>query len=171
MPRSLTRLTLAIAVPYAAVLAAIAFWSTPVDAGYSGELDRVIGWLARHGLGVIDYAVVESTANVALFVPLGLLAALPVRARWSWWAVVLGAAVSTVIETTQLLLLPARFASAHDVLMNTLGAAVGAAVGAALRWWLTARERRRAAERDLAFAHIPLHGTSGVLGDHPARQR
>lgn len=171
MPRALTWSALAVGVPYAAALAAVAFWATPVDAGYSTELDAVIAWLSRRGLGAIDYEVIESAANAALFVPLGVLAALPLPARWSWLAVVLGAAVSSVIETAQLFLLPARFATAHDVLMNTLGAALGAVLGAALRSWLVTRERRRAAELDLAFAHIPLRGASGVLGDRPAQRR
>lgn len=165
MTRSITRLTLGVGLPYLLALVAIAFWPTPVDSGMSVALDRAIAWLDRRGLGAIDYGVIESTANVALFVPLGLLAALHLRARWSWVAVLLGALISAAIETGQLLLLPARFASPHDVLMNTTGAAVGAALGVLLRWWIARRERRRRAEWDLALAHIPLRDSSGVLGD------
>ncbi|WKK70812.1 hypothetical protein Q0F99_13705 [Rathayibacter oskolensis] len=85
MPRSLTRLTVVVGVLYLGLLAAIAFWPTPVDAPAAGILARAIGWLGRHGLGWIDYGVVESSANVLLFVPFGLLGALLLRARWAPW--------------------------------------------------------------------------------------
>ncbi|KQQ03916.1 MULTISPECIES: VanZ family protein [unclassified Rathayibacter] len=165
MPRSLTRLIVTVGALYLGALASIAFWPTPVDAPFGGLIARALGWLERRGLGWIDYGVIESGANVLLFVPFGLLGALLLRARWTGLVILLGAAVSTVIETGQLVLLSDRFASLHDVLTNTIGAGVGAVVGVLLRWWLTARERRRAAESDLAFAHIPLRSTSGVVGD------
>ncbi|MWV60023.1 VanZ family protein [Rathayibacter sp. VKM Ac-2754] len=165
MPRSLTRLIVVVGALYLAALTAIVFWPTPVDASFTGVLARLIAWLGRRGLGWIDYGVIESGANVLLFVPFGLLGALLLRARWAWLAIVLAAATSTAIETAQLLLLSARYSSTQDVLMNTLGATLGAAAGIVLRAWLTARERRRAAESDLAFAHIPLRSSSGVVGD------
>lgn len=170
MARTSLRPTLIVGLPYLGVLAAVAFSPTPVDRGAGPLLDRALAWLGRRGLGVIDYQLVEAAANVALFVPLGVLVALQLRARWSWLAVPIGALVSAGVETTQLLLLSQRFATVQDVLMNTLGSALGAGIGALLRWRLVARERRRAAERDLALAHIPLRGSSGVLGDHPVRR-
>ncbi|PPI07739.1 hypothetical protein C5C63_06290 [Rathayibacter sp. AY1B8] len=169
--RSLTRLTLAIGVPYVVALAAIAFWPTPVDAGVRGDLGRVTSWFARHGLPMVDYAFIESTANIALFVPLGLLLALNLRLRRAWVAVAVGAVVSSLIEAGQLLFLSARFATVDDVVMNTSGALLGAVAGVLLRMVVRARRRRRAAEWDDAFAHIPLRGTSGVVADQPSRVR
>lgn len=166
MPRSLTRLTLAVGLPSLAALGAVAFWPTPVDAGRLGDLDRLIAWFARHGLGGVDYDLLESTANIVLFVPLGFLAALHLRVRWTWTAVALGALLSAGIETAQLLFLSARFGSTHDVVTNTIGSGAGALLGAAARTALRARESRRAAEQDAALAYIPLRGTSGFLGDH-----
>ncbi|KZX21427.1 VanZ family protein [Rathayibacter tanaceti] len=171
MPRSLTRLslTLLLGVPYLAALAAIAFWPTPVDAAIDGDLGRVTSWFARHGLPAVDYGFIESAANIALFIPLGLLVALNLRPRRAWIAVLVGAVTSSVIELGQLLFLAARFATAHDVLMNTSGAALGAVAGVLLSTVMSARERRRAAEWDDAFAHLPLHGASGVAADGPGR--
>jgi hypothetical protein len=169
--RSLTRLALAIGVPYVVALAAIAFWPTPVDAGVRGDLGRVTSWFARHGLPMVDYAFIESTANIALFVPLGLLLALNLRLRRAWVAVAVGAVVSSLIEAGQLLFLSARFATVDDVVMNTSGALLGAVAGVLLRMVVRARRRRRAAEWDDAFAHIPLRGTSGVVADQPSRVR
>ena len=92
------------------------------------------------GLGLsLGFPAAELLANVALFVPLGLLGALLLpRRRW-WTALLALVALSVTIETVQGLVLPYRIASAHDVLANTLGAAVG--VGLAL----LVRTRRAAA--------------------------
>jgi len=88
----------------------------------------------------VDVVRLEALANVALFVPLGLLLPLATRAR-PWSAVPTGAALSTLIELTQLAFLPHRFATVQDVVLNTLGAALGAGVV------LVARARRRRRDR------------------------
>nr|WP_237399269.1 VanZ family protein [Rathayibacter iranicus] len=165
--RSLTRLTLALGTPYLIALAFIAFWPTPVDAGLRGDLTRATAWFARHGLAAVNYSLIESGANVVLFIPLGLLVALHVRARLAWIAVAVGALTSCLIELGQLLFLAARFATLEDVAANTTGAALGALVGCVLRAILLVRERRRAAKHNDAFAHIPLRNTSGVVADSP----
>jgi hypothetical protein len=115
-------------VSYALLLTAVAFWPSPVDRGIDPALESALTWLHAHGLpGVFDYAFVERSANVVLFVPLGLFVALLLpRRRW-WIAALTGLAVSGAIETAQLLLLPARFATLDDVAMNTTGALLGAA--------------------------------------------
>ncbi|NND01543.1 MAG: VanZ family protein [Acidimicrobiia bacterium] len=67
----------------------------------------------------------DPVGNVLLFVPLGLLApfALHVR-RWSK-AVWIGAAISGVIELTQLLVAWGSLGTIDDVIFNTLGAVTG----------------------------------------------
>ncbi|NRG41637.1 VanZ family protein [Rathayibacter sp. VKM Ac-2835] len=165
MPRSLTRLTVLAAIVYALVLAAVVFWPTPVDGGRTDELRQILDRPRREGLELLDYTRIEAAANVLLFVPLGLLAALHLPARRAWLAVLLGMLTSTAVEAVQLLLLAQRHADLHDVLANTIGAAVGAAIGALLRGLLLARRRRRAAEPDGAPARVPLHGASGVVED------
>ena len=111
------------------VLAVIGGFPVPVDRGAS----PFIGWFVRSvqaaGAPWFSYDWVEFSANVALFVPLGVLGVMVVgRRRW-WLAVAGGVATSVVIEAVQWMLLPERFPTPWDVLANTLGAAVGAALG------------------------------------------
>ena len=89
-------------------------------------------WASPHHYGFI--------LNIALFVPLGVIAVL--LTRWSWWRVVLAAAaVSTAIEVAQWLFLD-RVGDRADVLANTLGALLGAGAVS-----LLARLRSRRAGR------------------------
>ncbi|MDF2666382.1 MAG: glycopeptide antibiotics resistance protein [Microbacterium sp.] len=74
----------------------------------------------------ITFDVVEFTANVAMFVPLGILL-IAWGARW-WHGILTGMVLSAAIETTQLLFLPTRVADVRDVVANTLGAAIGVAI-------------------------------------------
>ncbi len=112
---------------YLGVLSLIAFWPSPVDKPYDGQLNAVLRFLHRHGIpGWADYGFVESTCNVLLFVPFGFLVALLLpRRRW-WVSAVIGCAASCCIEVGQLLFLNARVASLADVAVNTLGAVIGA---------------------------------------------
>lgn len=78
----------------------------------------------------ITFDVVEFTANVALFVPLGIL--VPAwGGRW-WHGILTGMLLSAAIETIQLLFLPTRVADVRDVIANTLGAALGVGIAAFL---------------------------------------
>jgi VanZ family protein len=126
-------------VLYSALVAVVVGWPTPVDAGVhemlTGALDRL------HAAGVpswVDYDVVERAANVAMFVPLGLLVT-RVSRRW-WWGLLVPAALSGAAELTQDLVRPERFATWTDVATNTSGAALGVVVGVVLM-------RRRARAR------------------------
>ncbi|MCU1423993.1 MAG: VanZ family protein, partial [Microbacteriaceae bacterium] len=73
------------------------------------------------------YVAVEFVANVAMFVPFGVLVwlAFP-RSRW-WVVLLLGFATTVTIETVQSTL-PTRFSTVSDVVANTLGTAVGLAL-------------------------------------------
>lgn len=121
-------------------------WPSPPDPSRTPLVERVLGWL--HGAGVpaaFDVAALEVTANVVMFVPLGLLLPWTRLARSPWLAVPAGLAFSAAIETTQLAL-PGRVSTVVDVLANTGGAALGAAVVVAFRA-LRARARRADAAR------------------------
>jgi len=87
---------------------------------------------------------IEFAANVALFVPLGLLLrlALP-RATWLG-ATVLGAAISMVIEVLQVL--GARVSDPRDVVANSIGALAGALIAATVA--AAARLLRRVPARE-----------------------
>jgi len=76
------------------------------------------------------FPAAEFLGNIAMFVPLGLLGALLVPRRRAWMVLLALVALSVGIETVQALGLPYRTASGHDVVANSLGAALG--VGMAL---------------------------------------
>lgn len=115
---------------YALALALIGLWKTPVDRGVPVTSFAPVRWTADlFGLDPYQaYSAVESSANVVLFVPLGVLVLLwwP---RWGWLhAVGLAFATTVTIEVLQQVLRPERFASLSDVVANTLGGAIGGAL-------------------------------------------
>ncbi|MET1017782.1 MAG: VanZ family protein [Leifsonia flava] len=123
------RTTATLAVLYAIVLVLVAFWPTPVDRPAAAFLGRVTGWLSRHGLGFITYDVIESGANVLLFVPAGLLLVILMGVHWWWLSILGGMAASIVIELGQYLFLDERFATSDDVYANTIGTVIGTVIG------------------------------------------
>lgn len=141
---------------YAVALVLIGFWPSPVDAQAGPWLDRLIGWL--HVAGVPEwfgYAQIEFGANIAFFVPLGVLAYWWLRRIWA--AGLAGLGVSMLVEAGQLVFLPARYPSLLDLLANTLGAVGGAVLLAlVLRWY-----RRR---ENPAIAGRQCGGGDGVRG-------
>jgi len=122
------------------LLALIAFWPTPVDRGASGLLEaitRAIPWLT--------YDVIETTANVALFVPFGVLLAL-VLPLHRGLVVPIALATTLVIESGQALLLSERTPSLRDIVANVLGAAIGLAIVHLMeRRWIPDRRMLRTA--------------------------
>lgn len=129
-------------------LALIAFWPTPVDRPVSSELAAFLKTI--HSLGFprwFNYAFVEATANVVLFVPLGCVAALAFPDKRWWQVTAFGLLVSGCIELGQELFLHDRFASPSDVVTNTAGCVIGVlAIRAIVR-----RLKRRQAQRQLAL--------------------
>ena len=70
------------------------------------------------------YVALEFVANIALFVPFGVLGRLAF-ARPPWWAILLlGFATTVTIELVQSIL-PTRFSTVSDVIANTAGTALG----------------------------------------------
>ncbi|MDQ0279299.1 hypothetical protein QO003_003602 [Arthrobacter silviterrae] len=127
MIKPLHRIALAAAAIYLVGVAMVVFWPTPVDRPASGELHLVIDWLHVHGLPkFIGYNQVEFTANIAMFLPMGLI--LSIWFKNGWVGLVVGSLASCFIELSQYLFLPHRYASGLDVLANTMGAAIGAAL-------------------------------------------
>jgi VanZ family protein len=132
MSRRIARLLLA---AYLAVAAALTLGPLPEEL-----LDLLVDALRR--IGDLPYLptahLVERAANVALFVPIGVLlcASLPsVREVGVWVGCLVG---STAVEALQSLL-PDRTPSLVDVATNGAGAAVGCLVA-----WAARRSRRHA---------------------------
>jgi VanZ family protein len=111
---------------YLAGLAIVGFWPTPVDKPIFARLSAVLKYLHGHGVPAwFDYHFVEASANVAMFVPLGILAAMALPTKTWWRLAAIGLLASLCMEVGQLLFISARFSSALDVVMNTCGAVIG----------------------------------------------
>lgn len=82
-------------------------------------------------LGGADFSAFDTLANVAVFLPLGLI--LAAAGRRALPAIVIGAAVSASVEVAQYLVDVGRAADVNDLLTNTAGAALGWSIGWALR--------------------------------------
>lgn len=107
-------------------LALIAFWPSPVDAPVRGQLSDILQFLQRHGIAAwFTYQIVEATANVVLFLPVGFMASLAYPEKRWWQIMALGLVMSSSIELGQLLFLHNRFASPSDLVTNTGGAVIG----------------------------------------------
>jgi glycopeptide antibiotics resistance protein len=108
-----------ILVVYSVVLAAIAFWPTPVDSGAGGFLkliEKIVPLLTYHRL--------EFGANILMFVPLGVLLAL-ILPRRRYLVLPIAVTVTAVIESTQAVALDLRTPSVLDIIANTIGACAG----------------------------------------------
>lgn len=110
---------------YLLIVAWITLNPFPPDPHRNGLLEGLLAAFATTPLlGWIDYDVVEFTANVLMFVPMGILFTL-LWGVWRWWLVLaVGAAATLIIEFIQLFL-PERVSDPRDLLANTLGAALG----------------------------------------------
>ncbi len=144
-----------LAVGYGGFVAFVVFWPSPIDRPVAGLLDRVIAELHERGVpGFIDYAFIEFSANVALFVPLGILfgLALPM----TWWAVMvlLGPALSGLIELVQSVVLAERYASVHDVIANSVGATIGVLLALVLRALVAQRDDRVIERHEFARTEV-----------------
>jgi hypothetical protein len=118
-----------VAAAYLAGALIVGLWPTPVDAGFRTQIAQALGLLHRDGVPTgFGYAALEFSANILFFVPLGALICLLLPRRLSLLAIPIGSLLSGAIELSQLLLLPARFASWFDVIANTLGTVIGVAI-------------------------------------------
>ena len=129
---------------YGVALLLIAAWPTHVDAHFDVLKTAPASWLIERGFpSDKTYELIEASANVLLFIPLGVLLMLGTL-RMTWLrAAAVGLVLSAGIEILQAVALPDRTANAGDVVANTLGATVGA-LGVVIWRWL----RRRRAEVD-----------------------
>ena len=85
----------------------------------STESARLPFWCLRCG----SRPAIDVLLNVLMFVPIGAgLALLGTRARWALAIIVLA---TLSVEALQLTVVPGRFASARDIIANTLGGIIG----------------------------------------------
>ncbi|MEV7648953.1 VanZ family protein [Arthrobacter sp. NPDC089319] len=138
-------LTATLLAAYIVVVAVVVLWPTPVDAAANGLIRQVLSALHRAGIpDWFDYNLIESGANVVMFIPLGLLTALLLPSALRWLTPAGALVFSGAIEWCQQAFLPGRYASLQDVWVNTLGAAVGTVLAYA---WLEHLRNRRPVTR------------------------
>lgn len=131
----------ALAVGYGTFLAFVVFWPSPIDQPVQSLLARAIAELHERGVPTfVDYAFIEAAANVLLFIPVGLLFGLLLPLRWWPVALLLGPALSGVIEVAQRYLLEERYSTIHDVIANSIGATIGVSLAVVLRAIVNARD-------------------------------
>ncbi|MGO2861613.1 MAG: VanZ family protein [Brevibacterium sp.] len=113
---------------YTLFIAFVTLSPQQLDTGPEGPIGRLLEFFASHReTDWLTYGRVEKLANVAMFIPFGLLLALHCgRSRW-WLGFLVGAAFSGVIEGVQgTVLTQTRYATVSDLITNTIGAGIGA---------------------------------------------
>lgn len=136
-------ISLLLLLAYAGIVAAMTLSPTPLDQGFESSIDKLLGVLHRNGVPEwFGYDKLEFTANIVMFIPLGFLLGLALPARVWWLALIASPAISIAIEMTQAGLLTERFATASDVIANTLGGLFGTLLAVLLRATVNARDEK-----------------------------
>jgi glycopeptide antibiotics resistance protein len=132
---------------YLGAVAWITLGPQPVGLVRAGGVWRLLGIFQRHtSTAWITYPTIEFTANVVMFVPIGLFLLLLFGRRLWWLAVITGVLLSSSIEFTQLFL-PGRVSDVRDLTSNSLGALIGVLAALVVTWPAAARRRRAAQPR------------------------
>ncbi|MBN6190626.1 VanZ family protein [Microbacterium sp. K41] len=120
-----------------------------VSAKVTGLVGVMAAWVSDAGIASYERSavVLEILANVALFVPVGLLLALALPRLRLWQVVLCGGLMSVVIEAVQGLM-PSRVPALSDIIANTSGTLIGAVLALVLLR-LVAGDRPAAARRRL----------------------
>ncbi|MDF2559446.1 MAG: hypothetical protein K0R99_892 [Microbacterium sp.] len=115
-----------------------------LPANVSAKVTGLVGVMARwvSDAGIAPYyqsaVVFEFLANVALFVPVGLLLPFAWPRLRLWQVVLVGALMSGLIESVQGLM-PSRFPTISDVIANSLGTLAGGVIAVLLILMLPSR--------------------------------
>lgn len=125
-------------------LALVAFWPSPVDKPVQGQLAGFL--IVIHSLGIpswVNYSVIEATANVILFVPVGVVASSAFPTKHLRQLGAFGLMISGCMELGQQLFLDERVASPLDLVTNTAGCVIGVLAARAGVRELKSRQARR----------------------------
>ena len=113
-------------VPYAIALALIVWLPDSAASRVTGIVFRIARFVSeRFDVSLsTTYTLFEFGANIALFVPFGLLVAAGWRRTNAWWIILMGFSASAAIELVQTMV-PGRVTTLSDVIANTLGTIIG----------------------------------------------
>lgn len=118
---------------YAVPVLVVTLSPTPLDSGYQRSVDKVLGVLHNHNVpDWFGYGKLEFSANIAMFIPIGILVTLLLPARGWWLAILICPAASVAIELTQAVALDARVATGRDIAANSFGGLLGIVAAVAL---------------------------------------
>lgn len=117
---------------YLAAVLVVTCWPSPQSTAAPGWALAVLDAFRSVGLPM-SYEFLEAASNVVMFLPFGVLGLLVLSGvrpgvplgRAVGAVVVAGFALSIAIELSQLVI-PGRYSTVQDVVMNTTGAVVGA---------------------------------------------
>ncbi len=124
----------------------------PLDDEANGLLFRVLAYLDRFpSTAWVNYNLVEFTANIAMFVPVGLFFLLLLGRSYWFVAVLAGVGLTVAIETAQLFL-PERVSDPRDLASNSIGALIGVITALILTTPKARRLKREADARRAALA-------------------
>lgn len=130
-------------VSYGSIVLMATLWPTPLDRGYEASIQKFLEVLHRNGIPEwFGYNKLEFSANVLMFVPLGLLITMLLPTKLWWLALLICPALSVAIELTQATLLTARFATVTDVIANSTGTLIGALTAVLLRAIMYQRDEK-----------------------------
>jgi glycopeptide antibiotics resistance protein len=130
---------------YLALVGWITLGPQPLNSKDQRLLARILSYFGNYDATKwINYNLVEFSANVAMFVPLGLFFLLLLGRKRAWLAMLLGVVLTVGIETAQLFI-AGRVSDPRDVLANSAGTLIG--VIAALIITTPAAMRARRAQR------------------------
>lgn len=114
-------------------------------------LYRLAEFFGRHSATHwITFNVLEFTANILMFMPLGLFLVLLFGRRQWWIAILAGVVLTITIEYTQTFL-PTRVPDIRDIIANSLGATLGTLFALVVT---ARRARRRRAERRSGYPAV-----------------
>jgi hypothetical protein len=126
----------------------------PLDDGPNGVLFTLLDELDRHAVtSWIDYHGLEFTANIAMFIPVGLFFLLLLGRSFWLVAVLAGVGLTFAIESAQIFL-PDRVSDPRDLLSNSIGALVGVVAALLVT---TPRVRRLRRQAEVARAERATH--------------
>lgn len=130
-------------VLYTAFIFVVTLTPSQMDINLQLAIQKLIDLLHRHGLPLwFDYAELEFSANIAMFVPFGFIVTILLPQRVWWLSFVFGPVLSIYIEAFQFFFLPERVSSFLDIVANSSGAIFGTLIAALLRRIIRNRDER-----------------------------